>query len=177
MSKIADIVNALRGAKSELSNLRARLKTLEKRREDLQSLPLPKSELVELVNRMIDEAGSAYPERLSRALNEYAREPLKERQAVNHDEGTYSSVRVCTATEWPQIAATPKTVERALCYLLGDLLKAGVYKAIDEMPYSGIVGPPMPERRKELAKIESEMASVKAQVKEAEEEMRAGGFG
>lgn len=44
-------------------------------------------------------------------------------------------VSVLTATEHSNVGATPKTIERALFYLLGDQLKAAVRKAVQEIEY------------------------------------------
>lgn len=174
--KLADIFAGLRNAKSELASKRATEKKLQRELEDERSMPLPKSELADLMDTMIDECASAYPERLARSIAEHAQNPMQKRAPLNHDEGSGNGIRVCTATEFPQIMATPKTIERALCFLLRDQLKAGVRKAIDEMPYTALFGRPMSERMKRIAKLESELANLRAEIKEIEEEMRQGGI-
>lgn len=176
MSKLAEVLNdalnSLGRAKQGVAELGATLKAKEKEREDLVSLARPKAELIELIDERIDESAAAYPERLARALAHDAHHPMDKRHALNHDEGAWSDVKVCTATEHPQVAPTPKTIERALCFLLRDQLKAGVRKAIDEMPYPTRVGPPMTERSKRLAQLDADIASLKAQIKEINDRMR-----
>lgn len=177
MQEIKNAIDVVRAGRGGIDALRSRVKELERRREDLHTLPPPRQELVAHVHRMIDAAAGVYPERLAAALRHYAHSPIDAPRAVNHSEGTASQVHACTATEHPQVMATAKTVERALCFILNAQLKEGVRRAIDEMPYTDVVGPRMSDRLKELAAIEKEITSVNAEIKELEAEIAKLGAG
>ena len=55
--------------------------------------------------------------------------------------------------------------------MLGDQLKAGVRKAVQEMEYPAIVGPAMPRRLAEIDKLTKENEELAAKVKDLELEL------
>ena len=59
----------------------------------------------------------------------------------------------------------------AVLYLLGDQIKAGVRKAVQEMEYPAIVGPTMPKRLAEIDKLTKENEMLEAKVKDLELEL------
>ena len=52
--------------------------------------------------------------------------------------------------------------------MLGDQLKAGVRKAVQEMEYSTIVGPTMPKRLAEIDRLTKENVGLEVRLKEIE---------
>lgn len=168
-----DIKKFVSGVKGNLGELREKKAKLEKRAEDLKTLARPRDEVADLVCARIDEIAGLHPARFAHSLQALIHQPLDQPHPDADDEGTASQIRVLTTTGHNMGAATTKTVERALFFLLNDQVKAGVRKAIAEMPYPDAVGPPMPDRLKEIARVESEIAAIQAQIKTLEEELTA----
>jgi hypothetical protein len=125
-----------------------------------------------MIDKFIDDAGAFFPQKLSASMQEFIRDPLGHSTVgIINDEGSTSRIRVLTATEANSIAATPKTIERALLYILGDQIKAGARKAILEMEYPAVVGPTMALRLAEIKKLANDNADLEAKVKALELEL------
>ena len=166
------IKSTLAEARDECKGIRATIANNKLRIEELMNLPPPREELADMVARFIDAAGRIYPQNLSASLQHFVRNPIHNLNAtINPDAGTPHALRVLTATDHSTVGATPKTIETALFYLLGDQLKAAVRKAVQEMEYPAIIGPAMPKRRAEIDKLMKENAVLEAKVRELELEL------
>ena len=161
------------GIKGNLGELREKKTKLTKRLEDLKTLARPRDEVADLVCARIDEIAGLHPARFAHSLQALIHRPMDQPCSDADDEGTCSQVPVATTTGHNQAVPTAKTVERALFFLLNDQIKAGVRKAVAEMPYPDAVGPSMPDRLKEIARVESEIAATQAQIKTLEDELKA----
>lgn len=165
---------ALSGVAQEGGALRAKLGTLERRLQDLQTMPLPRKEVADMVCAMIDESAGVYLERLSVSLTHVFSNPLQNHVInINHDEGSRNALVVCQAIGNNPNLVTPKTLERSLCYLFNEQMKSGVRRAIEDMPYPDVVGPPMAERLREIEKCDRDIEIVKKQIEELRLEMDA----
>lgn len=166
------IKSILAEARDQCKGIRATIAHNKLRIEELKHLPPPRDELADLVINGIDEISCLYPKHLSASLQKFIQNPTNPPNiSLKEDQGTPRAVRVLTATEHVAVGATPKTIETALFYLLGDLLKAGVRKAVQEMEYPTIVGPVMPKRLAEIDKLTKATAELEAKVQTLELEL------
>jgi hypothetical protein len=166
------IKSTLAQARDECKGMRATIANNKLRIGELMNLRPPREELADTIATFIDAAGSVYPQHLSASLQHFVRNPIHNPNApINPDAGTPHPLRVLTATDHSTVGATPKTIETALFYLMGDQLKAAVRKAVQEMEYPAIVGPAMPKRRAEIDKLTKENAGLEAKVNALEEEL------
>jgi len=159
------------GIKSGLGELREKEAKLAKRLEDLKTLARPRDEIADLVCARIDEIAGLHPARFAAGLHDLIHKPMDQLHPDANDEGTRIQIPVVTPTGHPGVGPTTKTLERALFFLLNDQIKAGVRKAIAEAPWPDAVGPSMPDRLKEIARVESEIAATQVQIKTLEDEL------
>ncbi|MBN9132011.1 MAG: hypothetical protein J0H48_01410 [Nitrosospira multiformis] len=169
------VKSTLESALNECKKMRATMEKNKLRIEELRKLPLPKEELIELVSKWMDDSGSDYPQLLQAELNKFVSNPMDSPQKYSYQNGPARLVenlgtplRVLQATVHSNMQPTTKTIERALFYMLGDQLKAGVRRAIQEMEYPTIVGPTMPRRLAEIDKLTKENSELQAQIEEIE---------
>ncbi|ODT74787.1 MAG: hypothetical protein ABS69_11615 [Nitrosomonadales bacterium SCN 54-20] len=165
------VKSTLEDARNECQKMRATISKNKLRIEELRMLPLPREELADMVFRHIDEVGSFYPQKLAESLNSHIRtvKPICERKPQIFNCGDIlGELRIVTATEHANGTPTPGTIETAVLYLLGDQIKAGVRRAIEEMEYPTIVGPSMPRRLAEIDKLTKENSELQAKVEEIE---------
>lgn len=170
---ISDVKKWVSGVKGNLGELREKKTKLAKRIEDLKTLARPRAEVTDLVCARIDEIAALHPARFACSLHDLIHQPMNQPHPDADDEGTCSRIPVATTTGHNMAVPTAKTVERALFFLLNDQIKAGVRKAIAEMPYPDAVGPGMADRLKEISRVESELAATEAQIKLLEDELTA----
>lgn len=163
------VKSTLKDARNEMKNMRATIAQNKLRIEELKRLPPPRAELADMIDKYIDEVGAFYPQKMSAALQSFILDPINPvNSKIIDDEGSSGPIRVLTATEAGSINATPKTIERALFYILADQIKAGARKAILEMEYPAIVGPTMALRQAEIKKLANDNADFEAKVKAIE---------
>jgi len=163
------IKSTLTDARNECKGMRATIAHNKLRIEELHSLPPPRDELADLIDKFIDEAGRIYPQKLARSLEHIIRNPTDDCKPEFRNCGDErSAIRVLTATEHYNGNATPMTIETALFCLLGDQIKVGMRRVVQEMEYPAIVGPAMPKRRAEITRLRNENADLEAKVKELE---------
>lgn len=170
---ISDVRKYISGVRGNRDELREKKAKLAKRIEDLKTLARPRDEVADLVCARIDELAALHPARFACSLHNLIHQPMDPPQPDADDEGTCARIPVATTTGHNRAAPTAKTVERALFFLLNDQIKAGVRKAIAEMPYPDAVGPGMADRLKEISRAESELAATEAQIKSLEDELTA----
>lgn len=173
MASFAEVKNFLSGARGSRADLKQRVAALELRREDLRCLARPREEVIDLVCNRITEVGSTYPALLAENLAAVIHKPITPPPPAIMDDGSHTALPVCVVTMHPGMSASPKSIERALFYLIGDQLKSAVRKAIMEMPYCDAVGPPMAARLKEIENVEAQISGLKAQIKMIEDELTA----
>lgn len=163
------IKSTLADARNECKGMRATIAHNKLRIEELHSLPPPREELADMIAKFIDEASRIYPQKLAESLQHIIRNPTDDCKAKFHQCGDgRSAIRVLTATEHYNGTATPMTVETALFCLLGDQIKTGMRRVVQEMEYPAIVGPAMPARLAEIDELTKENADLEAKVKELE---------
>jgi hypothetical protein len=166
------VKTTLKDARDEIKNTRATIAQNKLRIEELKNLPPPRGELADTIDKFIDDVGDFYPERIAASMREFIHNPMSHgTPRINNDEGTIGPIRVLTATEANSVGATTKTIERALFYILGDQIKAGVRRAILEMEYPSVVGPAMSSRIAEIDTLTQQNITLEANLKGLELEI------
>lgn len=166
------VKTTLTDARNEIKNTRATIAQNKLRIEELKNLPLPREELVDTIHKFIDDIGDFYPQKIAKTMRDFIHNPMSHvTSPVVNDEGTIGQLRILTATEATSVAPTPKTIERALFYILGDQIKAGVLRAVQEMEYPSIVGPAMSLRVAEIDTLTQQNITLEANLKGLELEI------
>ena len=88
-------------------------------------------------------------------------------------ENMVNPLRIVQACAHGTVSATPKTIERALFYIIGDQLKEAVRRVVRDMEYPAIVGPVMPRRLAEIEKLTKENSELQAKVAEIESGLKS----
>lgn len=135
--------------------LEGQIETLLQRREDLASLPLPKSDFLEFMSACIDDHKADYIERLERQINQH------------HENGHPLCLK--PSKNWPVLAPWSGQVNvivpGAILCLLGPEIKTRLAQLVGEMQWPD-AGPPLAERRDELEKIDKEITKLEAELGE-----------
>lgn len=143
--------------RDEVNQIRSNIEEKKRQRQDLETLPLPRKDLANLVCEWVDQEAKQFPSNLRHGINFLINRPnidvIDRSFALLHvGAGGYNS--------------TTQLPPANLCYLLGDLIKSNLRRAFDEMDYPDDVGPTRAARPAMLAKLNKEIASLEA--KEAE---------
>lgn len=162
--------SAVTGARQSLQGLQARIEALRQEREALQSAPLAKADVLELLDGWLSNAGARYPAALARAL------------APIRDRGMSAPIRL---QESPQVFCGPlgataregeptswSTLQAALIYALGDRIRDAMHQAVGAMEWPES-GPPLAQRQARLTEIEAELAQLEHDEAELVNELRA----
>ncbi len=183
--KLTDLISAIRETKSELGNLQKEIAKLQHRREDLQVLPPPRAELADAVCGWIDARAEKYPAALAAQLSFFIRKPLltfghtaADGQVLASESnpigGNKARPAIVHASHIGGNMASPDMIENSLLYLMGDVAKKAIRKAIEQdMEYPDLVGPPMPQRLAEIERLDKKIAELKNQEKEIVDAMEA----
>jgi len=152
-------INDLTGA---LKKTQLEIESKKQRREQLQTLPPCKADVLEMMMGYIDKRAAVYPERFLEGIKYYMRKPLELSKCDDHG---YIAPRVIDATDNPDDFANVRGAQENMFFLFGDQIKNGLKKAIDavDWPQSG---PPIAERFKEIAELDTAIAELEE--KEAE---------
>ena len=138
----------------ELKKISASVEAKKQRREDLEILPLPRSDVIADMQTWVKEYGRHhYLNGLGNVLKIYTNQPLKRR---NTTVGLPPVVCLKGGT------VTNETGPAAIMYLLGDPICAGFERASNELDGPEDAGPPRAERLREIEKIDAEIGKLEA---------------
>lgn len=169
-AKVKATIGALAG---ELRSLRAEREALLQKREELESAPISKSDLLELLDAWVDRRAADFPRRLEVGLNYYRRHPLltlpENPKAATHP------MRVLNAALNPDSMATVDTLEDSLFFVLGAQVKAGLRQAVESMDFT-VAGPPRIERLETIKAIDKRIDELDKQEQELTEQAEASGL-
>jgi hypothetical protein len=147
--------NDLQKLAGEAKALRAQIEEKKQQRDALEVLPLPRDDLATTLCDWVDQEARAFPEHLAAGIQFLIRKPNLELPgrgfALLHtgSGGRSDSAHVPPAN---------------LCYLLGDMIKENLRKAVDEIEYPEEVGPPRSERPALMKKLDSEIQKLEKQL-------------
>jgi hypothetical protein len=165
------VKSTLEGARNECQKMRATIEKNKLRIEELKNLPLPREELADLLAARIDQIAGRYPQKLAEAVKLVTKNPCHAKDAgCNYvgDRGKMGGLKILTACEHDHHEATVYDLEVALFWMLGDQLKVGLRRAVQEMEYPTIVGPTMSKRMAEINNLMAENTSLQAQIDQIE---------
>lgn len=173
-SIFAKIKGALGAATDELATIRAKLETLRQRREYLQVAPLPREDVTAAVVARVDRLAADYPRQLSRYLNG-TNITTTRHEKLGRLADFVRPLHLVAASGTTNSTTAAQFSEAALCYLLGDTLKARLQAALAEadLDWPAEVGPPAAQRTAELQTLEQQIAALEAEERELLTQLRA----
>jgi len=167
LEPVRDALDRLRG---EVSGLSAKLEAARRRREDLLSQPVSKSELTTAAARWVDLEGEKYRQRLHSRLGGIAGRPLDVERISDHPLG-----------RWALLGITDRNAHQAdrleagaLALLFGDELKERFAAEIGQLDFP-VDAPALPERKKMAAKLDEEIETTESNLPEIVNAARASG--
>lgn len=153
--------------RSEVGKLRAKLResrqALEKarrRREDLQTLPLPAPEIVDLIFAVIAARGAQFPGRVRSRLAPFITKP-----PTAGDLAQLQSTPMLALAEHAH-QPTAADIEPGLIFIFGDQIKDGLRRAVNAAMEGRRAGPPRAQRERELAELETSIAALEGEERE-----------
>ncbi len=135
---------------AELRTLRQQSEEKKRRREDLETLPLPREDLANSYEKLIDQKAPEYLEQLRRSMDSIIGRPLNEPKVLS----CMSSLALTVGNH--------QINQNALVYCLSNMLKQGIRRGIMEMDYPAEVGPPQAERLAEVERLDNEIGKLEA---------------
>lgn len=139
---------------SETRDLKRELGEKLDRRQDLHTLPLPKSDLV---NHVFDLIDNGRVREFPLKLRQFKLESLEQNPLVTPNLQNFNILSIHDQT---------KPDPTALLYIFKDQIKSGIRAAVEEWEYppDSEVGPPRAERLKEIEKLDKEIAALQAKL-------------
>ena len=162
-SAIGKAVNLFR---SELTEVRARLESARRRREDLLTSPLSRDDVIMLLSAFVDRQADKFPPALAQAIR-----PLHgERSLKNGESDAGRSGEFITGVFLGPSGNGP-SLPNSLMFLLRGEVKKGIALAIEQIEeWPENVGPPIEARKTELVTLEAEIKSLEGRLREFREE-------
>ena len=157
---IKKVVSELVGAKR---NFDSEIEKLRQRRIELQTLPLPRADAIAALQEGVDTRTARWVESFALTIK-----PMRERfdehpqMMLLESNGSY--------------VESNRIFPDALYALLAPSIKETISSEIGRMKWPDLVGPPRAERARELAKVNTRIAELEADLKTIREESRSAGI-
>ena len=166
------VKSTLEDALKECKKMQATMEKNKLRIEELKKLHPPREELADVLVARMDRIAARYPQKLAEAVKFVTNDPCQCKDVgmnyPSNGRGKVGGLKILTACEHDHHEATVYDLEVALFWILGDQLKAGIRKAVQEMEYPTIVAPTMPKRMAEINNLMAENTRLQAQIDEIE---------
>lgn len=174
---IEHITKARTDFKEEIIKCRNALITLQEERRVTESLPIPRDEMIERVDALLEAHKSEYEEKLFALLQPLTR-PEDPRGYVINPLGIDSHTAVYGCGIAPGHAVgVAKVTNYSLIGLLGDnIIRDALHASLERMPYPAEVGLPRAERQARLDQIDSEIRETHERLKMLRAEIKAAGI-
>lgn len=162
LKKTIDEFTSARLAKS------SRVEQLRREREDVVALPAAPSDTKKYFHTIIEQRGQEYIQAVAQHLA-----PMKPESLQNHQHTRqFGNLLAISAVGG---GATPRTIDAALCCLLGPTLRQAIDSVIDSMPTpAGAIT--LAERAARLKRIDAELDELLAEERELVAAGRAAGL-
>jgi len=169
-ASIADLGAQVRG-------LRTKIEEKQREREDIANAPAARSDVKALYEGFLQQRAADYRQSLTAHLTVVRSKPKSFMPAVGNGfakptANTSTYLRVFTGGD--DGSQTPLSMERAVCGLFGEVIKAQLFKVLDELPWEG-EGLPMAARQEKLAKLDAEIEKLVKEENKLVSEARAAG--
>lgn len=162
MSDLSTVKQVLAGIDSEARRLRAAIEANRQARETLAAAPLPKADVLAIMQSACDHWAAQAPGMLARSVAAIASRPGK------------------SAAEWggntPVLPDLPADISRLLSGLLASSLKSGLAAAFDNVPEVEGAGDPWAERESTLAALDAAIESDEADLEALRAQVQAAGL-
>ena len=170
----AAIRTALNGATGELASIRGQLEKLRQRREFLAVAPLPRADVENAILARVDRLAADYPRQLGRYLAS-AGVGTTRHEKLGRLADFVRPLHLVAASGTTNSTTAAQFSEAALCYLLGDTMKARLQAALGEadLDWPAEVGPPAAQRTAELQTLEQQIAALEGEERELLAQLRA----
>jgi len=164
MFDFLSIKKAINGLSKQIKNLRATIEEKKREREDLQTLPASREELVRVLHEWVEDSANRYVGCLGKSWGYIIKNPL----GCDKNSAHFSAL---TAT---RSGPTNQIQQDALIFFLKDLIKDGIERAVDMIDYPKDTGPSVEIRNsrieildKEISKLEEEEDGLVAEAESA----------
>ncbi len=147
-------VQKVGAAVRELVDQRERLL---RRREDLLSQPLAKSDVIELLDSWVDECSRDAHSALARAVENVAAAQGK----INGPDGRLM-LDLLSATDHVGVRGTSAHMQKALFFFFGDEFKRGIRRVVEKSDIKP--GASMKEREREIERIDAEIPAIEEKI-------------
>lgn len=162
---LGDLRKSVAALVAEVRGLRATIQEKQREYEDIANAPAARSDVKALYEIFFQQAAADYRQSLTKHLEVVCRKPKSFMPLVPQEDDGFPKLCANTATYLRVFAPaddgaqTPKSMERSVVALLGETIKAQLFKAIDAMPFPN-EGLPMAERPAKLAKLSAEIEKL-----------------
>lgn len=145
--------------------LTAKISELQMLREQVLNAPLPKGDYIKFLHQVVDDHGKAHVKRMwLRVESEGYRGPMNENIGIDGNKG----VTWPLLAPWTGAGQVHPSIESIL-FLCAPILKDGINRAIDAMQWPPEPGLPIEERRREIARIDEELSTLKGELAELQQ--------
>ena len=162
MSDLTTVKEVLAGIDSEARRLRAAIEANRQARETIAAAPLPKADVLAILQAGCDYWTDRAPDLLARSVAAIASRPGK------------------SAADWgaqtPLLPEVAPELARLLPALLATSLKSGLATAINAMPEVENAGDPWAERESTLAALDAAIESDEADLEALRAQVQAAGL-
>lgn len=172
--KLPDFFNLKKGIDEFTSSLRdvsKRIESLKREREDIACAPPAREDIKTYFRAIIASRGQNYADAIARHVSPLRAKELQQVQDPQH----MQHAAVLALTPAGSLAATAKTLDSALCLLMGDEIKRAIERVVDEMPWPANAMP-ISERARRLASIDAELDELLARERELVATARSAGL-
>lgn len=148
--------------RTQVADIKNRLEKARRRREDLETLPLPRADVAETLCQAVDRAAAAYVPSLRVRADFILRKP----KITNEHLGLQQFNPLVVGF------GDNKITPAALCFFFGDMIKEKMRQAVDQLDYPSD-GPSRADRERELVELENVIADLEAKEKLVAQEIAA----
>lgn len=139
-------LDAFKKVKNEEQSVKADLQAALKRREDLHTLALPREDVIDMFCGWVDDLARHFPQKMQKRHENILHGPLRNWNIVNFN----------PLALWNNDKIEPM----AMAFVFNSALKEGIAGAIKKWDWPEDVGPPLADRKKEIAELDKTIAEL-----------------
>jgi hypothetical protein len=139
--------------------LRQRIELLTREREDLASAPPARGDVLDMLNKWLDEQAAQCGRNLSVMLGGFLRRAV----ALGDAGEVRKTVTLLGATKAPDVAATPRTADVVFIGLLLPELRRNLPGVVEQIPWMAPEGLPLAQRAERLRALDEQIATLEGE--------------